>query len=181
MNSGGGVTLSGGEPALYMDFAASLAAELHKRGIAVLLETCGLFNYEAFMERIYPNLAMIFYDIKVIDCDEHRRLCGQPNEVILDNFMKLNWKYRDGGISVLPRVPLIPGLTATDGNLAAIARFLLDQGASRIGLLQNNPLWFEKNEMLGRPAYGASEEMRTWITRERMERIRMLFDGFEIV
>jgi pyruvate formate lyase activating enzyme len=180
-NSGGGVTLSGGEPTLFMDFTASLAAGMRQRGIPVLLETCGLFNYDAFMERIYPNLDMIFFDIKIIDAEEHRRRCCQPNDVILDNFIKLNARYRDGGITVLPRVPLIPGLTATEENLAAIADFLRSQGARRVSLLQNNPLWFDKNEMLGRSADGGSGEMRAWIARDRMETIRSLFDGFEIV
>jgi pyruvate formate lyase activating enzyme len=180
-NSGGGVTLSGGEPTLFMDFTARLAAELRQRGIGVLLETCGLFNYDTFMERIYPNLGMIFFDIKIIDAEGHRRLCGQPNNVILDNFKKLHRLFLDGGISVLPRVPLIPDLTATEENLTAIARFLRDQGAPRVGLLQNNPLWFDKTEMLGRAADGGPGEMRTWIARDRMERIRSLFDGFEIV
>ncbi len=180
-NSGGGVTLSGGEPTLFMDFAAHLSAELRQRGVAVLLETCGLFNYDAFLERIYPNLDMIFFDIKIIDGDAHRHLCGQPNDVILENFIKINRLYRDGGIAVLPRIPLIPGLTATEENLAAIADFLRGQGALRVGLLQNNPLWFGKNEMLGRSADVGNEEMHSWIGRDRMERMRSLFDGFEIV
>lgn len=179
-NSGGGVTLSGGEPTLFMDFTARLAAELRKRGIAVLLETCGLFNYDAFKERIYPHLDMIFFDVKIIDPVAHRRFCGLPNEVILENFRRLHRAFRDGAIPVLPRIPLIPGRTATDENLAAIAGFLREQGACRVGLLQNNPLWFDKNEMLGRaPAGDASQ--RRWIDRERMCHIRSLFGDFEIV
>ncbi len=180
-NSGGGVTLSGGEPTLFMDFTARLAAGLRERGVSVLLETCGLFNYDAFVERIYPNLDMIFFDIKLIDGDEHRRLCGRPNDVILDNFRKLHRLFQNGGTGILPRVPLIPGRTATDENLAAIARFLREQGALKVGLLQNNPLWFEKNEMLGRTADGGTGEMRAWIGRERMGLIRAVFDGFEIM
>jgi pyruvate formate lyase activating enzyme len=180
-NSGGGVTLSGGEPTLFMDFTAHLSAELRKRGISVLLETCGLFNYDAFMERIYPNLDMIFFDIKIINGDDHRRLCGQPNAVILDNFRKLHRMFRDGGIPVLPRVPLIPGRTATEENLSAIAVFLREQSARRVALLQNNPLWFEKNEMLGRGADAGTEDMRAWIGRDRMDLIRSIFRDFEIV
>jgi len=180
-NSGGGVTLSGGEPTLFMDFTARLAAELRRRGIPVLLETCGLFNFDAFIERIYPHLAMIFFDIKMVDGDAHRRLCGRPNGVILDNFRKLHGRCRDGGIAVLPRVPLIPGITATEENLSAIAAFLRGLGAMRVALLQNNPLWFEKNEMLGRAADAAGEDMRSWIGRDRMGLIRSIFRDFEIV
>jgi len=180
-NSGGGVTFSGGEPTLFMDFTARLAAELRRKGIPVLLETCGLFNFDAFIERIYPNLAMIYYDIKIIDGDDHRRHCGQPNDVILENFRKLTGRCRDGGIAVLPRIPLIPGLTATEENLSAIAGFLRGQGAMKVALLQNNPLWFEKNEMLGRAADAGNDDMRSWIGRERMGLIRAIFKDFEIV
>lgn len=180
-NSGGGVTLSGGEPTLFMDFTARLAAELRGKGVSVLLETCGLFNYDAFMDRLYPNLDMIYFDIKIIDGDAHRRFCGQPNGVILDNFKKLNRAFQDGGVTVLPRVPLIPGLTATEENLSAIAAFLREQGAMKAALLQNNPLWFEKNEMLGRTAGGAGDDMRSWIGRDRMGLIRSIFSDFDLL
>jgi pyruvate formate lyase activating enzyme len=180
-NSGGGVTLSGGEATFFMDYTARLSAGLKEMGVRVLLETCGLFNYDAFMERIYPALDAIYFDIKIIDPGEHLRLCGQPNDIILENFRRLHRRHLEGGIEVLPRVPLIPGFTATDENLAAIARFLGGAGARKIGLLQNNPLWFEKNEMLGRGAGDGNGEMRAWIDRERMGRIRSIFSGFEIV
>jgi pyruvate formate lyase activating enzyme len=180
-NSGGGVTLSGGEPTLFMDFTARCAAGLKKRGVRVLLETCGLFNYNTFIKRLYPYLDMIYFDIKIIDGDEHRRLCGQPNDVILENFRKLHRRFRDGGIAVLPRVPLIPGLTDTPENLAGIARFLRDVGAEKISLLQNNPLWFEKNEMLGRTPEADTGEMHKWTDRKNMSGIQLLFDGFDIV
>jgi pyruvate formate lyase activating enzyme len=179
-NSGGGVTLSGGEPALFMDFTADLTSELKGRNIPVLLETCGFFNYDAFMERIYPNLAMIYFDIKIIDKEAHLKMCGQPNSVILDNFSKLHGTFLKGGIPILPRVPLIPGLTDTDENLTAISRFLREQGVLKIRLLQNNPLWFEKNEKLGR-APGGTEEMRKWIDRQRLDHIKSIFNGFEII
>ena len=109
------------------------------------------------------------------------RLCGLPNDVILENFRKLTGCTAEGGIEVLPRVPLIPGLTATEENLTAIAAFLREEGASRIGLLRNNPLWLEKSSMLGREAGADTEALRGWIDREKMEGILKLFDGFTIV
>lgn len=180
-NSGGGVTLSGGEPMLFMDFAALLASELKKHGVHVLLETCGLFNYNSFMELIYPSLDMIYFDIKILDGGAHQRLCGQPNDAILENFRKLHRRFLDGGTGILPRVPLIPGLTDTDKNLSAVSQFLRDQGAIKIGLLRNNPLWFEKNEMLGRAPSPESGAMHEWTGREKMIHMRSLFEGFEIV
>ncbi len=180
-NSGGGVTLSGGEPTLFMEFAARLAAALRERGIRVLLETSGFFNYDAFIERLYPHLDRVYMDIKIMDPDRHSSLCGMPNGVILENYRKLNRLYRGGGIEVLPRVPLIPRLTATEENLTAIAAFLREEGAPRIGLLSNNPLWLEKSRMIGREAGTDTEALRGWLDREKMEGILKLFDGFTIV
>jgi pyruvate formate lyase activating enzyme len=180
-NSGGGVTLSGGEPTLYMDFASRLAARLNKRGVRVLLETCGFFNYDAFMKRMYPHLDMIYFDIKIFNGADHRRFCGRPNDVILENFTKLYRRYLHGGVEVLPRVPLIPDCTATEENLSAIVKFLRNLGVKKIGLLQNNPLWFDKNEMLGRSADVDTGDMHSWIGREKMDRIKLLFGGFEII
>ncbi len=179
--SDGGATLTGGEPTLFIDFVSRLAGELKKRRIHLLLETCGFFNYEIFLRRLYPKLDMIFFDIKIIDPAEHLRLCGISNETILDNFRKLHRRYMEGGVEILPRVPLVPGLTATDENLRAIARFLGEARARRISLLQNNPLWFEKTRMLGRVPTVENNDMRRWIERERMEEIRSMFHGFEIV
>jgi pyruvate formate lyase activating enzyme len=180
-NSGGGVTFSGGEPTLFMDFSVRLAAALRERGIRVLLETCGFFNYDAFIERLYPHLDRVYMDIKIMDPARHRALCGRPNDVILDNFRKLNRIYREGGIEVLPRVPLIPGLTATEENLAAIAAFLREEGAPAVGLLRNNPLWLDKGRMIGSDTGADTEALRTWINREIMDGIVKLFDGFAIV
>jgi pyruvate formate lyase activating enzyme len=179
--SGGGATLSGGEPTLFLDFTARLAGELKRRGIHVLLETCGHFSLDAFTRRLYPALDMIYVDIKVMDPAEHRRLCGVSNDVILKNVKELHRRHREGGAEILPRVPLIPGLTATEENLSAIARFLGEIGAGRVALLQNNPLWFDKSAMLGRAVEAENDEMRRWIGRERMEEIRSLFRGFEIL
>jgi pyruvate formate lyase activating enzyme len=180
-NSGGGVTLSGGDPTLFMDFTARLAAGLKARGVRVLLETCGFFNYDAFMERLYPHLDCVYMDIKIMDPERHRELCGQSNGVILENFRKLNRLYREGGIEILPRVPLIPGLTATKENLSAIAAFLREEGASRVGLLRNNPLWFNKARMLGSGSGPAHDGMRGWITRDAMADIEKHFHGMQIV
>ena len=180
-NSGGGVTLSGGEPTLFLDFTVRLAAALRERGIRVLLETCGFFNYDAFLARLYPLLDRVYMDIKIMDHERHRGLCGQSNDVILDNFRKLNRLYWDGGIEVLPRVPLIPGLTATEENLRAIAAFLREEGAPAVGLLRNNPLWLDKGRMIGREPGADAAALRTWINRETMDGIVKLFDGLTVI
>lgn len=67
--SGGGVTLSGGEPIMYMEFVSDLLKALKKEGIHILLETCGHFNFERFEDLIYPYVDTIYYDIKLYNAD----------------------------------------------------------------------------------------------------------------
>ena len=148
-NSGGGVTLSGGEPTLYMEYAADLSKSLKDKGIHVLLETCGLFSYERFKELLYPYLDAIYYDIKFLDGLEHKRFCGTTNSVILDNFIRLLEDAKKGGPSVIPRTPLIPGITDTVANMEAIAGFLRKHSVKKAELLSYNPLWHEKSWSIG--------------------------------
>lgn len=63
--SGGGVTLSGGEPTLFLSFLSCLLRELKRNGIHTLIETCGYFNLEKFMKYVYPYIDYIYYDIKL--------------------------------------------------------------------------------------------------------------------
>jgi len=180
-NSGGGVTLSGGEPTLHMDFSARLSRALQQRGVRVLLETCGLFHFDSFIDQLYPYFDNIYFDIKIIDSQRHRDLCKAPNQTILDNFRRLFHLYKTGGIPVLPRVPLIPNLTTDEENLRSIASFLREQGAVEVALLQNNPFWFDKCRTIGVEPQIQGSVVRAWIDREEMSAIRKRFDGFKIL
>jgi pyruvate formate lyase activating enzyme len=146
-NSGGGVTLSGGEATMFPGYVKDLLRRLRTAGIHTLLETCGLFRLETFREQILPYLDQVYYDVKFIDEDLHRRYTGRPNRVILDNLEALA-TLAPG--RVLPRVPLIPGLTADLENLRAIGSFLRRLGFSEARLLPYNPLWAEKAASVGR-------------------------------
>ena len=68
-----------------------------------------------------------------------------------------------------------------EANLSAIAAFLRREGAQRVSLLQNNPLWFDKSRMIGSEPRLLNDAMRGWIDREKMAAIRQLFDGFTLV
>jgi len=164
-----------------MAFAARLARILQERGVRVLLETCGLFHFDAFIQKLYPHIDTIYFDIKIIASQRHRDFCGAPNQTILDNFTQLFRLYKAGGIRVLPRVPLIPNLTADEENLRAIASFLREQDAFEMALLQNNPFWFDKCHKLGVEPRIHSGAVRSWFDREKMNAIRKLFDGFTIL
>jgi len=147
--SGGGVTLSGGEPTINMDFTADLLKSLKDVQIHTLMETCGFFDFEKFEKKIYPLLDMIYFDIKLIDPHHHKRYCGTSNRIILENFCKLYNQYRDGGIEILPRVPLIPEITDTAENIYKTAAFLNKYSVKRVALLPYHPLWQEKNRKIG--------------------------------
>jgi pyruvate formate lyase activating enzyme len=146
-NSGGGVTLSGGEATMFPRYVEELLARLHGAGVHTLVETCGLFRLDTFRDRLLPHLDQVYFDVKFVDEGLHRRYTGRPNDVILANLEALS---KLAPCRVLPRVPLIPGLTADTANLRAIALFLRRLGFAEARLLPYNPLWSEKAASVGR-------------------------------
>ncbi|WDP90351.1 MAG: glycyl-radical enzyme activating protein [Desulfobacter sp.] len=166
--SGGGVTFSGGEPALFPEFLGRAAEALKERGIHVLVETCGLFDMDQFEARVYPHLDLIYFDIKLMAPEAHRQYCGRSNRLILENFQILYRRYLNGGVPVVPRTPLIPGITDTRENLSAILDFYRSQKVRAARLLPYHPLWREKHTKLGiEPGEGETLPDR-WMGREEM-------------
>jgi len=147
--SGGCATLSGGEAAMHVEFAGELLEQLRSLGIHTIIETCGYFKLENFIELMYPHLDHIYFDVKLALHDQHKQHCGVSNSLILENFHELNERAGRGGVPLLPRVPLVPGVTATEENLKALAGLLRLEKACEVCLLRYNPLWPEKAGMLG--------------------------------
>jgi pyruvate formate lyase activating enzyme len=162
-NSGGGVTLSGGEATMFPRYVEELLRRLKEAGAHTLVETCGLFNLATFRDRLLPRLDQVYYDVKFVDSDLHERYTGRPNRVILQNLEALT-KLAPG--RVLPRVPLIPGLTADLDNLRAIGAFLQRLGFTEARLLSYNP-WAQKAER----RTGQRLPHEGWLTR-RAGRLR---------
>jgi pyruvate formate lyase activating enzyme len=178
-HSGGGVTLSGGEATWSMEFAGELARRLHEAGVHTLLQTCGAFGRERFQSEVEPWLDLIHYDLKVADPELHRSVCGVDNRAILGNFGWLMRRSRTGGADVLPRVPLVPGITDTNANLDALADVLVRDGAVRVQLMPYNPLWGDKAVKLGKaPAFE-----RRWMEPVEIARCAERFEarGLEAV
>lgn len=159
-NSGGGVTLSGGEATMFPAYAEELLTRLKTEGVHTLVETCGLFRLETFCDRLLPHLDLVYYDVKFIDNALHERYCGRPNNVILANLEELARRIPD---RLVPRVPLIPGLTAEIDNLRAIGAFLRRLGFRESPLLPYNPLWADKAVSVGRDSGYRREG---WMSRE---------------
>jgi pyruvate formate lyase activating enzyme len=118
--SGGGVTFSGGEPLLYPRYIGRIAEKLRVVDIPVLIETGGYFNYDEFEKYTLPYITSIYFDLKLMDVQSHKKHTQEDNTLILENFHRLT----KAGITVVPRTPLIPGITDTEGNLTAIYDFL---------------------------------------------------------
>lgn len=166
--TGGGVTLSGGEATAQMAFAHVLLKALKKKGVHTALETCGFFHYRHFKRMMLPYLDLIYFDLKLIDEAESLRYTGRSNRLILENFKRLTGESKT---EVIPRIPLIPGVTDSEENLSGIAAFLKSLGVPGATLLPYNPLWRDKLARLNfhseydRTSFMSKEETQTCIDR----------------
>lgn len=140
--SGGGVTLSGGEPLMQGRFCVSLLHKLGEYGINRAIETSGFASDEVF-RAVLDECDYVFCDLKIADSAVHRKYTGVPNEQILKNIDTL----RKSGKKYKIRVPLIPGITDTDENLAGIRALTSED---EVQYLPYNKLAGAKYAQLGR-------------------------------
>ena len=144
--SGGGVTISGGEPMLQAAFVAALVTACNKAAISVGLQTCGAYAV-AGMEAIVDRLSFIHYDLKIMDQALHREFVGADNAAILRNAQDL--VRRKAPVEF--RRLIVPGLNDGGDELARLAQFLHDIGWPRISLLQFHPMGDAKRPRIGLP------------------------------
>jgi len=146
-HSGGGVTLSGGEPLSQPEFAGELLAQCKSEGIHTAVET-SLYAPFSVISGILGYTDYLFADIKHMDPARHRLLTGVDNALILENLRKLDESGFEGTFVV--RIPLVPGLNDGDGHLDTIARFCSGLRAlSAIELLPYHRLGTETYRRLG--------------------------------
>ncbi len=120
-NSGGGVTLTGGEPLLRCAFVKELLKACKAEGIHTAIETCGFAPWDC-VASVLPYLDLLFYDIKHIDSDRHRELTGRTNELILSNLSKATHTFAHGEIIV--RIPYVPGQNDSEEALSGMFEFV---------------------------------------------------------
>ena len=118
-DSGGGVTLCGGEPLMHPDDTIALLKELGRRGFHRTVDTT-LYASREVVEAVADNCDLLLVDLKLMDSDKHYRYTGVKNELILDNIRLLATLGKDFFI----RIPLIEGINADEENIEATARFL---------------------------------------------------------
>ncbi len=144
--TGGGVTFSGGEPLLFIDYLGKVLPRLRQSGVHTAVQTSGYFDFERFREELARYVDLVYYDLKIYNSADHALWTGRDNEVILANLPRLF----DLGIEVVPRIALIPKYTALKDNLSKLAAYLLTSAASQVEFLFYNPASEEKCRRLGR-------------------------------
>lgn len=172
--SGGGVTFSGGEPFLHPEYLRQLNNECHRLGINTAVESCGYFDFAACRD-IVANIDQIFFDIKIMDSDKHKKYTGQDNALILANIAAAS----QINSNIIVRVPVISGINDGDGNMLAMCSFLKEKTAIRkVELLPYHKLGFEKMAALGI----AAREFAT-PSEEKMKHLQELLvgEGLEVV
>jgi pyruvate formate lyase activating enzyme len=122
--SGGGVTISGGEPLLQINFLEALLTACHNMGIHTIVDTSGYIPFK-YLHRIQPFTDIFLYDVKFIDPTIHQKCTGVSNKLILDNLKKLT----KTGSKVIPRIPIIPGINDSEENLLSTGRLLESLGS----------------------------------------------------
>ena len=144
--SGGGITLSGGDPLHLPDFSAEVLELCQKDNIDTAIETSLYGSYENLW-KIARYCDLILTDIKHMDNEKHKEGTGVPNELILENFKRLNEDFKG---DIVVRVPLIPGFNDDEENIRKTAEFLAPlERIKGIDLLPFNVFPIAKYEALG--------------------------------
>lgn len=170
--SNGGVTFSGGEPTLHADYLSEVMKRLKENKVHIAVETSGVFNLKAFVNKLLPYLDLIFYDLKFIDSRKHERWTGKGNAIILSNFLDLTRQNKD---KIIPRIPLVPGITVKKNNLLQIADFIQAAGYDLYELLPYNSAGAAKRLLLGKPV---PDKVKNLYWKEKNdEECQAIFDG----
>jgi pyruvate formate lyase activating enzyme len=145
-NSGGGVTISGGEPFFQSDFLLTLLNKCQDHGIHCAVDTCGYASWEK-IQRSVDFIDLVLFDLKHLDPWKHKRYTGKSNRLILRNLKKLCL----AGVETVVRVPVIPGFNDRDQDILDIAFFVGGLGqVRRIEVLPYHRFGVPKYKQLGR-------------------------------
>lgn len=142
-NSGGGVTFSGGECMLQIDFLEEVLKKCKEQGIHTAVDTAGHVPFEYF-ERIIPYTDLFLYDVKISDTEKHKKYVGVGNELILSNLKKL----LELGCRVIVRTPVISGVNDSEQEIKAIKK--IAERAEKIELLPYHAMGEHKYTALGK-------------------------------
>ena len=173
--SGGGVTLSGGEPMNQPDFCQGLLAEMNRRSIHAALDTSGLASWDALW-KCAARADLVLYDLKIMNGKKHLEYTGVPNAQVLENLRKLAAAKKD----IVARIPLMSGVNDDEVNLGAVIDFLRRlETVKKVSLLRYHQGGREKSKNLG---LESSFRIYDPPSEKRMEEIRREFAdaGFHV-
>jgi pyruvate formate lyase activating enzyme len=170
--SGGGVTLSGGEPLAQPQFAKSILKQCKDAGFHTTLDTTGYAEW-AIVRDVLEWVDLVLYDFKHMDSDKHLRKTGVPNELILENARRI---HKELSMPIKARVPVIPGWNDSVSNIEATARFIAGELDSSVPvhLLKFNRLGSGKFERLGRKF--TCQDMQTQ-SDDRMNALKQMIEA----
>jgi pyruvate formate lyase activating enzyme len=168
-NSGGGVTLSGGEPLSQWKFALNFLKQCKRENLHTALETCGYARWEV-IDRVTEHVDLVLFDIKHMDSAKHEALTGVGNRLILNNAVKVSRK-----VKTWIRYPVIPGCNDSASEIKSAAAFVAKLPVEKVSLLPYHRMGIQKYERLGRE-YSLSQLLPP--TEEFMENIRKVFESF---
>ena len=170
--SGGGVTFSGGEPTLYPEFLDQILDLCIEHKIHTTIETCGCFSFKTW-EPILRKLNLIYFDLKIMDSEDHRVATGLTNSTILSNAEKLV----EQNFPVEFRMPLIPGYTDTELNLDKVIFLLKKLKQNKIHLLKYHNMGEAKIDII----QGDQKKLNLdSYSDESFEKIKVRFNRMEI-
>lgn len=164
-NSGGGMTLSGGEPMLSFDFTYELLKQGKEKGLHICMETCGFADSERY-KKVVPFVDIFLFDYKLTNADEHKKYTGVSNDLILKNLFMLD----EMGAKIVLRLPIIPTVNDNEehfNGIADIANRL--KNILEVNVEPYHPLGKGKSEQLGRDyelselTFPEKETVEDWI------------------
>ena len=144
-NSGGGITVSGGEPLSQGKFVANLLELCKKEGLHTVVDTAGYASWE-IMNEVLQFADLVLFDIKHLDPGEHQRVTGVENHLIIENLIKASRR-----ISIWLRIPLIASFNDSEEHIERIAHLGKENGVEKISLLPYHEGGKTKCNQLGRP------------------------------
>ena len=165
-NSGGGVTFSGGECMLQIDFLTEVLKACKENGIHTAVDTAGHVPYERF-EKILPYTDLFLYDVKCFDSEKHKQYTGVRNELILENLKNL----LATDTPVWIRIPIIPTVNDTEEEIQQFKDYIFSCGKpEKIELLPYHAMGEHKYAAIGKSAQSFSVP-----NEEKMRQLKNIF------
>ncbi|WP_373599713.1 trans-4-hydroxy-L-proline dehydratase activase [Paraclostridium bifermentans] len=168
--SGGGVTLSGGEVMTQdVEYIKAIASLCKEKGISVAIDTCGYARFENY-EAILPFVDTFLYDIKLIDEEKHKLFTNKSNDLILENLIKLS----ENGANINIRIPLIEGVNVDKENIEVkkIIDFIKPLNIKKVNLLPYHNIGMHKYKKLYMDYEGQNLNRPS---DEKLEEIKQIF------